>query len=155
VRLEVAASKEGYSTLYNPRSGQWLEGRTKAQAAKLNCHVPKSVWPCELNKAVIEIKLSAPSRTLRIEAFSGKEFETIYQEENPNGLIRIPINDPKQLFVDDNGALALRVSVSKTATETVRAAESNPQELVQPNSELDNRVWQIEFLRVSLSGITI
>ncbi len=151
VRLEIAASEEGFSTLYNQRTGQWLQGRTKAQSARLNCHLPESVWPCKLSKAVIEIKLSAPSRTLQLEAFSGKEFETIYQEENPNGLIRIPLDDPKQLFVDSNGAFALRVSVSQTTAET---AQANSEDRVQPKSELNDRVWQIDFLRVSFDGIT-
>ncbi|QDT08505.1 hypothetical protein [Planctomycetes bacterium K23_9] len=154
VRMEVAAGDDGYSTLFNPQTGRWLEERTRAQSTGVRCYLPSSVMPCSLTKAVIEMKITAPSRTLQIDAAVGDQFETIYQQPNPSGLVRILIDDPDQLKLDAKGSLSLRIAVSSTEQEL--AASNSPVQSngSQQDSAADSRVWQIDFARVTLTGKT-
>ncbi|MGB7342672.1 MAG: hypothetical protein WBD20_00515, partial [Pirellulaceae bacterium] len=158
VRLEVAASEDGFSTLFNARTGQWLEQRTQAQSANLNCFVPPSLLPCQLSSANVEIKLTAPSRTLQIHSGSDETESLIHRQSNPNGVIKIAVNAPKNLMLTDKGAWPLRVAISETL-QKLNAQETNDSDALdqmadETSSGSDSRIWQIEYLRVTLSGTT-
>ncbi len=154
VRMEVAATEKGFSTLYNPQTGQWLQERTKAQSTLLNCFPPSSLLPCELRSATIQLKMSAPSRTLQISVRSAEEDILLHRESNPNGLIEIKIDDPQSLSLTDEGALGVRIDISQTTQEQSATETSDSESLDDQDTGLDSRVWQIDFLHIAFDGVT-
>ena len=161
MRLELNAGDAGYSALFNPRTGQWLEDMTKANSAALNCLVPDSLLPCKLNSASVEIKLTAPSRTLEIKGMSNGEFVTLFEKKNPNGLIQLTLDQPEQLQLN-NGALTFLIGVSPTDEERVsgvgevrqiRPSDTPRTQIAASNEQGSESVWGIEFFRVSVSGV--
>ena len=90
------------------------------------------------------------------------EYETVFQRENPTGLISVTIDEPRSLSVTPQGAVGLLVSVS--ATEEELAAEKkrviNPRQATQEqlrqsrNNDSNKDVWGIDYLHVSFKGIT-
>lgn len=162
VRMDLRKGDNGFSSLYNPQTGRWLNELTKASSAQLSCYVPPTLLPCKLASATVQIKLNAPSRTLELKTFVNGEYETVFQRENPTGLISVTIDEPRSLSVTPQGAVGLLVSVS--ATEEELAAEKkrviNPRQATQEqlrqsrNNDSNKDVWGIDYLHVSFKGIT-
>ena len=180
VSMELNAGERGYSAIYNPQTGRWLDNLTKAGSVELDCVLPSALMPCELTAATIEIKLNAPSRTLELNGLVDGKFQTLHRKENPNGLITVQIDDhewlrqitPQAVSLQSTsdtqaqnfGALRLQVSVSATLEEVQgdgAISTDNPalveqmreQRSLASSSAGNARSWQIEFVRVSFRGI--
>ena len=160
IKLENAAGAEGFTALFNERTGEWLQDLTKGNFAKLRCRIPPSLLPCKLDRASIRLKLKAPSRKLEVKVLKSledNEYEIIHEEQSPNGIVEIEVDQSQDLPVI-NGGLGLIVSISKTATEMESQTYNTKSMPVRKPEARDanktNDVWGIEYLQVGVGGVT-
>lgn len=140
------------SLIYNETTGRWLKEMNKANTSELACVLPKALLPCQLNRAVVAIKINAPSRTLEIKCRINGEFVTLHSEENPTGQLEFVIDQPEALELNANGELPLMITVTATEEELAAAqAPAVPGADAKPNRS----IWDIDYLHVHLEGTAL
>lgn len=154
VKIRPHQSTRGTTTLLNERDGQWLE-LNEPRDAEIRCEVPAVLLPCKLAQAKVEIRISAPSRTLDVKARTKGEFVSVHQEKNPNGVVRFTVEDARQLDVDESGGWVLMISVSASDAEKRLEVEAAGEPLVRSDASPDRNFWKIESMQVQYEGITL
>ncbi len=163
LRAEVSSGKQGVSTVYDPRTGQWVKGLTSSTEVYLRFQMPQQVIPCELTRALLTVRLNAPSREVRISLQSGPETETTRTFRNPSGVLEVEFAE-SPLFLDERVSVRVGIAVGETdmqrsKRETAQAMLQNPKP--DPNKTLDleatfdNSMWQIDYVRLSVTGETL
>ncbi len=149
-RLEAHAGARGMSTMFNTETGRWIDELSKPAESELRCQLPKTVLPCQLERATILVKINAPSRTLEIKGLVDEQFVTLHQIENPNGLHRIEIDRPGALKLDPEGGLLIAIAVSQTDEERDAELDDAAAAAMGPSRS----TWKIDYLHVHLEGTT-
>ena len=159
--LQLRESKAGFSSLYNPQTGKWLENMTTANSADLNFALPPSVVPCDLSRAIITAKVHAPGRTLKLTTTVKGDDVLLFEQDDPTGDVRIEVNDASKLQVDSDGGIRVLVSVSEPRKAS--RATSQPggdkrdfgnQAVSSTGQPQQAAKWQIDYLQMSVSGTT-
>ncbi len=148
IRIEPYLGERGRSTIFDPRTGRWIEMNKPAEA-DLRCVLPPQLLPCRLSRAHLTIKLSAPSRTFAVKALIDGQFTTVHTKQDPTGVLALDIEDPNALQLDAEGGLVLSLSISPSEEELKASAEvKSGDQLVEPSRS----AWQIEYLHVEVQG---
>ncbi len=155
MQIRPFAGARGSTAIFNWRTAQWIE-MSKPSEAELRCDLPRVLLPCELTRANVTIKLSAPSRTLQVKAFIDGEFVTVFEKRDPSGLLRFSIDDAKALQLDDQGGLILSLAISASEDELLEAeaaansTEASTSRVVNPSRS----TWKVDYFHVDVEGIT-
>ncbi|KAA5541853.1 hypothetical protein FYK55_16760 [Roseiconus nitratireducens] len=165
VRLESVGSGSGTTSFFNSETGKWLAEMNQPTQTVLRCVPPSVLLPCRLSRAVMEIKIKAPSRQLEIQGRVDGEFVTLHRVSNPAGVLRFEIDQTDSLQLDADGGLVIAIAVSETAEQREAAEEelSAADEADSDESDDDRDTdpapirspWQIDYLHVNLEGITL
>ncbi len=155
ITLRTFVGRQGTSSIFNQRTGEWLENATKATRSQLHCFLPKSLVPLDVTQATVTIKINAPSRTLKIEGMVNGESTVLHERDNPNGVLRFVVDRPESLQVDDQGGLRLTIVVTETAEEQIQRDGAPVESLGaggMSKTAFNNSTWQIDFVRVDVQG---
>jgi hypothetical protein len=143
VQVESAMGRLGRSALFNPRTGEWLEGWSTTEA-ELRFVVPRQVQPCRIERARLSMRLSIPSRTLEVSGYVDERRVVVDQWESPRSVVTLDIEDPDLLRLDEKGGMNLTLSVGPTGDE------SNDEWRLKSR----NSTWKIDFVRLDVYGTT-
>lgn len=164
VRLDASVGERGISMIFNAGTGKWMENLTRASSIVLDCQLPESLLPCDLSSVNLDLKISAPSRTLTMECLDSEgNYRELFRQANPKGAVELVVDDPKLLGINDRGGWRLKIAVSKAEGEKASKAYSpaleeqrtNRRPTVRRTTDPSQQVaWQIDFLRVSATGTT-
>jgi hypothetical protein len=157
IRIESFRGASGTSTVYNPRTGRWMEDAMRASRSNLRFQLPAQVLPCQLNRATVTLKLNAPSRTVRILQAVGSDERVLREYNSPSGVLNFTL-EPEVLALDDNGGLHLTIDVS--STELQRQYEQRPPNPADAEEDpgltpVDNSTWQVDYVRLDAEGTTL
>ncbi|TWT64857.1 hypothetical protein [Allorhodopirellula solitaria] len=150
VQIEPYAGSRGMTAIYNARTGQWLE-MNQASEPELQCMMPAEMLPCQLRRASVTIKINAPSRTLDIKALVGDEFQSVYQQSNPTGILRFDIVDPAHLTLNDRGGLVLSLAISESEEELARQQQETSSPTAAANAP-NRSTWTIDYVQVDFDA---
>lgn len=152
VRIDSYFGERGTSTVFNPKTGKWLDEMNRPNETDLKCVPPRILLPCELKRANVSIKINAPSRVLELKGFVDGEPVTLHRQENPTGLLEIEIDNSDALKLDSQGGLRLSIAISETEEERRAAAE--PGDPSKPKAP-SRSTWRIDYVHVNLEGTTL
>lgn len=166
IRVQQGGGKFGASAVYNARTGKWSEKALLPTDSWFRFVIPRQVQPCKIEQALFSIKIHAPSRTLDVGAVSGGEKVSFETRENPSGVLEFSLQDPSVLQLQPDGSLILGVRVGATEAQVQREEELSQRAKAplsptgqsgDPKEELhhDNSTWQIDYMKLSVKGITL
>ena len=148
IRIESFVGRYGSSSVFNPRTGKWIENAGKPTRTHLRCVIPEALGPLQIDQATVTIKINAPSRTLRIEGTVDGNPTVLHEQSNPNGVLRIVIARPDALELDAAGGFHLIIQVTETELQSqIRAGLATPE-----GRQFENSTWQIDYVRVDARG---
>ncbi|TWU40498.1 hypothetical protein [Novipirellula artificiosorum] len=156
VRLEPWNRSSGVSSFFDAERGQWPSQINRPLDIAITCIPPSELQPCQLERAIVTIKVNAPSRNLEVRGRVGERFVSLESIKNPSGVLRFEITDREALRLDADGGMPLMISVQQTDQE--RAAmdaledAGNRGDTYRPDS-VNQDTWQIDYVHVSLEGI--
>lgn len=167
IQVELASNDSGQSTTYNPRTGRWLQGVSRASRSRLRFRLPAEVLPCQVTNAELTIKINAPSRTLLVYSVVNGQEQLLREVPNPNGLYEVLVNRPEVLPTDVDQGLVFTIAVTeaederqmreeheKAANQTTQPVPGNfapaPSRLVNSFS-----TWNIDYVRLNVNGQTL
>ncbi len=165
VRISNAAKRAGRSLLFNSTTGTWqADMRTKSESL-FQFAMPREVLPCRINNAQIALKIHAPSRTIEITGIKDGAPVVIETRKNVSGVIRLNVDDPDLLLLNENGALQFGLNVSQTDSQIARAGEllgafssssvgGDSLPSTRRLESIDISSWNIDYLRLQASGET-
>ncbi|MFK8113830.1 MAG: hypothetical protein AB8B91_16635 [Rubripirellula sp.] len=158
VKIKPYAGSQGITSIFDSRTGRWLSDLDKPSDSELRCELPHVLVPCTIKKANVTIRIMAPSRTLELQGLVNGEYVTLHRKENPTGRIDFLIDNPEALTLDDQGGFRLKVSVTETflekKTRLEKSAQETPEERAKQNQNLNIETWGIDYLHVSVEGIS-
>ncbi|MDA1054654.1 MAG: hypothetical protein O3C40_29855 [Planctomycetota bacterium] len=158
IRMTNAATKQGASAFYNPRTGRWLKDATLPTQSFFQFLLPRQVMPCRVQSVQITLKIHAPSRTVELTGLKDNQQVTVKTFESPSGVLTITIDDPALLAVDESGGLRFGVTVSPTEGQVAAAAaRDEPRDPTAGDIEKntsEHSTWQIDYLHLRASGET-
>lgn len=186
LRASTVAGRQGISTAFSVRSGQWVRNLTVASDVALRFQLPAQVLPCQLESATVDVRCNIPSRELQVLAYGNGEPELIESFRNASGVLNITIPGTK-LALDAQGGVRIGLVISPTDAQRERqqfeqAAANNaaggppgptgppgsggppgprgPGQgssgaggSSQPLSEFDNSTWNIDYARLTVTGV--
>jgi hypothetical protein len=163
VRIESFIGSYGASTVFNPRSGLWTEDVMRPTNTQLRFRLPGQVLPCQLERAEMTIRINAPSRTVEITRPTFGEPRVLRSLTNPSGVVRLTFDDPDILELDQHGGLLFGFRVSQTARQLAPPEEAPvdttpiPTDRDDPRNRpaVDNSTWQIDYVRLNVTGATL
>ena len=159
IRMSNAAAGHGASASYNPRTGRWMKDVTSPTTSFFRFVLPRAVTPCNVESVAIILKIHAPSRTVELTGLRNHQQVTIETLESPSGTYTFPINDSQLLELNEEGALHFGINVSKTEAQTaaaeIRDAPQDPETSTDDFPLFDSSTWQIDYLRLEVSGETM
>ncbi len=154
VRVEA---HQGTSSVFNPRTGRWLDQMNRPVTEQLDFMVPLELLPCRLKRAELAVKLKAPSRTLEILGFVDGQYVSLYRKANPRGLLKIEIERADVLQLDASGGLRLAIAISDSQDQpelTAGDEEASEATLAKPFAP-NQKTWQIDYVQINLEGTTL
>jgi hypothetical protein len=140
------------SLVFNATTGRWLKEMNRPITSELACVIPKALLPCNLSRAIVVIKINAPSRSLDIKCMVDGEYMTMHSTQNPTGQLRFEIDQADALQLNANGELPLMISVTPTAEELAEA--QNPVDRGE-EKKLNRSIWEIDYVHVHVEGTTL
>ncbi len=149
VRIEPHSGSRGLTAVFNARTGEWLE-LNQPRETEIQCMMPREMLPCILKRVGITIKINAPSRTLKIKSLADGEFINVYQKANPSGVIRLEIDDPQSLELNDFGGLVLSLDISPSEEERGRSESDSPQAVATNGPS--RSTWKIDYVHVEFDA---
>ena len=162
LRVDVAKSKHGASIAYQRKTGEWVKGLTVPTETALRFQLPEQVLPCRLQRGMFTIRINAPSRELTVRAYQGDEPLLVRSVRNPNGVIDFELH-AEQLSQDALGGVMIGVSVGETDLQKSKRLHDEQRLKSPPTSFKDlspepeffeNSTWQIDYVRLTVSGQT-
>jgi hypothetical protein len=159
IRQTSAGNRTGASSVYNPRTGLWLQEATLPTQSYFRFVLPRQVVPCEVRSVEITLKIHAPSRTVELHGSKGDQQVVVETLESPSGVLTFTIDDAELLELDEAGGLRFGVTVSATKAQSVGTASREPPPDAaggkKPEDSFDNSTWQIDYLRLEVAGETL
>ncbi len=160
IRQTSVANKHGASSVYNPRTGRWLEDATLPTQSFFRFVLPRQVVPCEVRKVEITLKIHAPSRVVELLGAKGDEQVVLETLASPRGVLPFTIDDPELLQLDEAGGLRFGVTVSANTAQPAAAQAAGDQSgnaagSGRSDGAFDNSTWQIDYLRLEVTGETL
>lgn len=175
IGLDLAKSVRGTSTVFNPRTGQWMEDVTKSKQVDLRFSFPRAVAEMSLKQVNVHLKINAPSRNVIIKCRpAGSQQAVIVHEANsPTGIVEFAIDDDELLGRLDDGGWWMQIGVTQpggspaggngqpqVVDESVKArgggTDSDPAPFVPPGtpstSEASPITWTIQSLHIDAVG---
>ncbi len=162
VDLKQRAGSGAGRIIYDDRVGKWLDGLNEPIEVEMLCRVPDVALPAKLTRATAQVRVNAPSRTLRLHTLVDGQRKSVFERANPNGAIEFAI-EQDNLQADASGDVHLIVSISDSSGEVVAdngltvvtdelfgAAETN-----SIDQQPDRSTWQIEYLRINFEGTAL
>ena len=115
----VQGPRRQISSAYSNTRREWLELRVPSQI-RLRFQVPGEVLPIELDRAVLTLRINAPSRDFELFGFSDGRPVTLATRTSPVGTLPpFEIDRADLLELDERGGLLLRINVGgETTTKT-------------------------------------
>jgi hypothetical protein len=107
-------SAPGLTLLYNLRMNEWTT-RTAPARTRFRFQVPAELLPLRVERAVLEIDLSARGRS--VEVFAGAGGTVLATRAGTNGVMRIELTSADALQPDPNGGILVDVSVGAGTDE--------------------------------------
>ena len=132
------------STAYDNERRTWIDVKVLGTRTMLAFQVPEFLLPLKLNRAVMTVKIKASQRQVDI-VYPGADSEdpddanVLFTEQSPVGTLRIEIDEPAALHVNDSGQLLLGVHISDPEDKTQLSIQKSG--------------WQIEDLYLDAYGI--
>jgi hypothetical protein len=145
VTPQLIRTEQGVSPAYNARTDQWVDEQTGPMATKLRFALPKQVLPCRLSRANVSISLTAPSRTLALYGFQGREPVLLHEQNNPNGSYTIGLDRAEALELDEQGGFVISFQISGQQD----VSDERKIEAYKQSS------WKIRYVRVDVEGRTL
>jgi hypothetical protein len=149
IAIKSFTGRQGASSVFNQRTGAWIQNATKPTRSQLHCLVPKALAPLTLTQATLTIKINAPSRSVKIEGIVDGKQTVLHEMENPNGVQRFVIDRPEALKLDADGGFHLAIVVTETGEE--QETRDHGDEMSGP-AQFINSTWQIDYVRVDAEG---
>ena len=132
------------SAAYSNPMRQWAEIRVST-TLWLRFRVPEPVLPIELDGAVMTIEMNAPTRPVEVLGFAGSETVTVRSVNGPMDMFSADVRRTELLELDEGGGLLLAVRVGRSDAAGTSAGLA----------EHEGSSWQIESIRLELSGVTL
>ncbi len=123
----------GGSPLYNTRTGQWVSSK-KPSKIWFRCSLPAELSPAKIDKAIIRMKATIPSRTLTIVSYANEQIVPVLERPNVIGPFSVTVDDADAIALDDENSFALGIAVSEEAN-------------ADPEKDVD---WKIDYLQVEV-----
>ncbi|MHC4398202.1 MAG: hypothetical protein ACYTG0_00825 [Planctomycetota bacterium] len=133
------------SAAYNYRTHEWIELRTSSQVC-LRFQIPAVVRPIRLERATLTIRISAPSRELRIVGWASGQEVSLATRNGPLGAVRVDVDRADVLQLDDGGGLLLGVFVGG------QQQASLPTDFAWTAA---GDAWRIDALELEVAGRTL
>lgn len=153
--VSSVAGRQGRSTSYNSRTGEWVKGLNTPSETVLRFQLPAEVLPSQLERGKLAIRLNVPNRNLVVSVIQDGSYQVIRTEKDPTGLLELDLT-ADQLPLDRHGAVRLAFEVTKTHEELEVAANRGGAAAMATGAANNsgNSTWQIDFVRLSVSGKT-
>ncbi|MGE3316411.1 MAG: hypothetical protein AB7O26_14945, partial [Planctomycetaceae bacterium] len=133
----------GSRQTYNFRDGTWSE-RPEPARTWLRFELPSEVLPIKLTSVQLNLQVSAPSRTLEIEGFSGPDqVVPLAKQSNPMGTFSFKIDRPEVLEVDGNGNITFGLNIFDSAPVNK-----------DPRNGGGENFWKMEYVDLEVRGQT-
>jgi hypothetical protein len=147
--------RQGRSTAFNARTGEWVKGLNTPTETVLRFQVPAEVLPCQLERATLAIRLNVPTRNLIVSTVLDAEYQVVHTEKDPSGLLQIELTG-EQLRLDRQGGVRIALEITKTHPELEALAAKKKPVLGESSAATSsgNSTWQIDYLRLSVAGKT-
>ena len=161
LRVSTLGGRQGVSTAYNPRAGQWVRGLTRPTEIVLRFQLPDEVLPARLSKGLLTLRGNMPSRSLQVLDFNGPTPVVVRELANFNGVESIELTGD-QVRLDAEGGVRIGINVSETAEQRTKREQEEkdfaaglPPSKSSQGQSLDNSTWQIEYVRLTVDGRTL
>ena len=160
IRVENVPGKLGMSSVYSPRTGQWMVDPTLPSDSMFRGVLPGVVQPCEVTRVTLQLKIHAPSRVVAFTTLRDGEELIVEKYENPSGVITCVVDKPALLGVDSAGGVLFGVSVGPTALQAAgpdgSADTTDKSRRGAPSRRpFEHSTWQIDYFRMHVEGKTL
>ncbi|MEM9367808.1 MAG: hypothetical protein AAGD07_17590 [Planctomycetota bacterium] len=162
IHTGLATDEGGFSLAYNPQTGEWLDDLTEGQVTDLLFTFPESLQGMDLQRVDVNIKITAPQRTLIIQCQQEGSLQPVYESYSPTGNVRFAIERPEWLQQRAEGGWWMQVGVTGRNQQTEQSANgpagdgSFAVDRMPPNAlpsqEKENATWTIESVSISVVG---
>ena len=158
VSIDLYETGRGVSTVYNPKSGRWLDESNVSKEVELLFRFPESLSAMSLKRVNVKLKKNAPGRELFVKTLVNGEPETMYSQKDPTGLVEFTIDREDALAMDDQGGLWMSVKVTESENALRERAEQLAERGKQntPNQDPirinDDTTWTIDYLQMDAVG---
>ena len=148
----------GISTVYNPRTGKWIDESNNPKETELLFRFPDSLSSMTLKRVNVKLKMNAPSRKLIIKTLVDGKPEMIYEEKDPTGLVQFTIDREDALGLHEQGGLWMSVEVTESDDAIQKRAEQiaeRGKDKVQNNDPIrinDDTTWTIDYIHLDAVG---
>ena len=99
------------SVTFSNLDGKWLGPFSTASRVMLRFQCPEELLPLRPQRALISVKLSAPSRKMEILGLEGKRVVPLAESQSPVGRVQFQIDRTDVLQLDPQGGLRLGIRV--------------------------------------------
>jgi hypothetical protein len=127
---------QGLSPLYDARTGHWVRA-SAASNVWLRFQVPREILPIDVQQARLTMRVTAPSRDVRIVRLVDGQVQTLAEHRNPIGQVQLAIDSSSVPELDEAGGLALGVIVSRVTDEDMEEKKAT---------------WKVDSLQLEITG---
>jgi hypothetical protein len=122
------------SSWYNPSLHSWLGPSQRGGHMMMRYQLPPEILPVRLERAMLSINLTAPSRTLTITTAIDGNIVSLATRDSPAGTIRVEVG-ADQLRLDAQGGVLLGIKIGAHPSSSATAPE-----------------WKINEVQLQLEG---
>jgi len=101
---------------------RWLGPFSTAAVSMFRFQCPEELLPLRPTKAVLSLKLNAPSRKVEIIGLEGGRVISLGERQSPLGTVQFEIDRPEALRLDPQGGLRLGIRVGPSRARPRRAS---------------------------------
>lgn len=152
LRPSIVPGRNGMSTAYNARTGQWVKGLTRGGETVLRFELPGEVRPCTLDGGTLTIRCNIPSRQLVVWAHGDPEPRSVDVRNSPSGVITMPLSS-EHLALDAGGGVRIGIVVGDIETAGTPTTRRGDAQETHPSNFQDTG-WQIDYVRLTVTGET-
>jgi hypothetical protein len=124
----------------------WLTDKSSVGAEMdLRFQLPAEALPLEVERAQLTAKIAAASRQVSVAALAAQGAVTLHQVTGPLETIKIDIERPDLLKLDNQGGLMLRLTISELFSKAGDGSRVDGSAEVQ---------WHLEYVELEITGRT-
>jgi hypothetical protein len=141
LRPSLVAGQTGRSAAFDARTGRWVSGLSRPTETVLRFQLPSEVVPCRIDGARLEVRVSAPARTMTVAAVGAGGEAGTQSVTNPEGAYVLPFT-ADQLEPDAAWGLTFRIAIGESRRDG-------------PPGDADvelTETWQIDHVHLTLDG---